>query len=109
MATRGWKARDLADRIGIAQSAIYRWLDGTGAPSLDALDRVAAEFGTSAASLLHNWGERKPSQVPGDIAEILETFDKDDFEILRPTIRGIAAGKELQAGQKAHKLRKSKA
>jgi len=109
LAARGWKARDLGDRIGIAQSAIYRWIDGTGAPSLDALDRVASEFGTTTSELIADEGDSQESNIPTEVKAILEAFKKEDWAALMPTLRGIIAGKELEASKKSQKLRKSRA
>jgi transcriptional regulator with XRE-family HTH domain len=48
MARRGWTQKELAERAGITESAVSRYLSGRRTPRLEALRAMAAAFGDPA-------------------------------------------------------------
>src|SRR4051812_32311516 len=109
MDQRGLNPREMGTLIDTSHSVIIRWTKGEGEPSLEGIERVASAMGITASQLLDAGETPATSNIPADIRAILESFNKADWAALMPTIRGIIAGKELEASsEKAKKLRKAK-
>lgn len=67
MEYKGWTQAELADRIGKAESAVSRWMNGWGARQ-STVEEVAAKLGMTSAELL-NWGYDAPPE-PASFDEI---------------------------------------
>jgi transcriptional regulator with XRE-family HTH domain len=52
MASRGWKARDLAARCNVSFRQIHNILNGTSVPSVETVDELASAFGLRGWHLL---------------------------------------------------------
>ena len=50
LANKGWKQKDLADKMGITEIALSRLLK-RGKPNFDALERIAAAIGVEVPDL----------------------------------------------------------
>lgn len=49
---RGWKQRELAERLGVSPFTVSRWERGDSTPSLARLNEIADTFGVTLTDLI---------------------------------------------------------
>jgi transcriptional regulator with XRE-family HTH domain len=78
---RGWSQADLAQRLGVAASAVNHMEHGRRAPSVPILEALVAELGVPVAQLLGHDGEHEEVGAQQLIA-LFSRMEKRDREIL---------------------------
>lgn len=84
--SRGWRQSDLAERMGIDQSMVSKWVRGARNPDGPHCEGLAAAFGVPAEEVLALAGRIPVRTVPhrhdhptrGKIIALVETFPDPD-------------------------------
>lgn len=69
----GWSRQELADRIGVSQTAVYKWETGATQPNIETLQKLSALFGVSLDDLC---GAMVEPADPGRMAVMARAFSR---------------------------------
>ena len=103
LAERNWQQKDLAERTGIHKSSICKYMNGTGDPTFDKLDRLADGFGVPVSELfVDSYRENNPTKQDQrfraflrnnhqaiEVVKLLQTLDEYQLRTVHDVIQGL--------------------
>ena len=100
---QGWSQHSLAEKSGVSQSLIGKYLRREATPTLFNLERLAGAMRTKPDELLGKTLEETGIRVPMDLLALLESLDEPRSEAIRRLL--LAFSKPMQPDLSAPKRR----
>jgi len=100
-----WSQRDLAKKLNVHQTLVYRWEKGVGAPRAEMIP-ILAETLEAAVSELISSADPDKSQMAtlpfddpelGRLVNLISSFDERDRDALKLFIEAVATKNRVQA------------
>lgn len=84
--------RELAEILGVSQTAVFSWCSGQKTPRMDKVDKIAEFFNVKRSYLLGLDNENKPSGFLENInAELNRPHETTDFRTLQRILKYASA------------------
>lgn len=90
----GFTQKDLADKLGVRNTAVSNWESGNNSIDIETLFRACKIFGVSLTEMYGKYGEPSASALPSDEQELLDDFRSMSAEgraAALAAVRGLAA------------------
>ena len=100
-----WSQRDLAKKLNVHQTLIYRWEKGTGSPRAEMIPILAEVLEAAVNELTTTSEPEKSTSTPlpfndpelGRLVGLISSFEERDREALKIFIEAIATKNRVQA------------